>query len=56
MQLVEISKKKVIGLSARTTNAKEMDPSTGSIGRLWKDLEKISVEYSRDMHISRREN
>jgi len=46
MKLVEIDEKRIIGLLARTTNAKEMDPSTGKIGPLWKEFDdKVKVDY-----------
>lgn len=35
-----------MGLSTRTTNAREMNSSTGSIGPLWKEFdEKVEVDY-----------
>jgi predicted transcriptional regulator YdeE len=46
MKLVEINEKWISGLSARTTNAKEMNPATGKIGPLWKEFdEKVEVDY-----------
>lgn len=46
MKIVEIDEKRIVGLSTRTTNAKEMNPSTGSIGPLWKEFdEKVEVDY-----------
>jgi predicted transcriptional regulator YdeE len=46
MKLVEIDEKRIIGLSTRTTNAKEMDPSTGRIGPLWKEFDdQVEVDY-----------
>lgn len=48
MKLVEMDEKKIIGLSTRTTNAKEMDRSTGRIGPLWKEFdEKVEVDYKK---------
>ncbi len=46
MKLVEVTEKRIIGLSARTTNAKEMNPATGRIGSLWKEFDrKVQVDY-----------
>ncbi len=46
MKLVEIDEKRIIGLSTRTTNAKEMNPATGRIGPLWKEFDdKVEVDY-----------
>jgi predicted transcriptional regulator YdeE len=46
MKLVEINEKRVIGLSTRTTNAKEMNPSTGRIAPLWKEFDdRVEVDY-----------
>ncbi|HMK43661.1 MAG TPA: effector binding domain-containing protein [Dissulfurispiraceae bacterium] len=46
MKIVDIDEKRIIGLSTRTINAKEMNPSTGSIGPLWKEFdEKVEVDY-----------
>jgi predicted transcriptional regulator YdeE len=46
MKLVEINEKRISGLSVRTTNANEMNPTTGKIGLLWKDFdEKVAVDY-----------
>lgn len=46
VKLVEIDKKRISGFSIRTTNAKEMNPSTGRIGPLWKEFDdKVEVDY-----------
>ncbi len=46
MELVEIDEKRIIGLSTRTTNAKEMNPATGRISPLWKEFDdKVKVDY-----------
>ena len=46
MRLVEFAEKRIIGLSTRTTNAKEMDPATERIGPLWKKFDdKVEVDY-----------
>lgn len=46
MKLVEIDEKRIIGLSIRTTNAKEMNPSTGKIASLWKEFDaNVVVDY-----------
>ena len=46
MKLVEIGEKKIVGLSTRTTNAKEMNPDTGKIGSLWKEFDaNVEVAY-----------
>ncbi|HPG41533.1 MAG TPA: GyrI-like domain-containing protein [bacterium] len=46
MKLVTIDKKRISGLLARTTNAKEMNPATGKIGALWKEFdEQVRVDY-----------
>ncbi len=50
MKLVEIDEKRIIGLSTRTTNVKELNPSTGKIGSLWKEFDdKVKVDY-KDGH------
>ncbi len=46
MKLVEIDEKRIIGLNTRTTNAKEMNPSTARIGSLWQEFDtKVDVDY-----------
>lgn len=46
MNVVTIDEKRIIGLVARTTNAKEMNPATGKIGALWKEFdEQVKVDY-----------
>jgi predicted transcriptional regulator YdeE len=46
MKLVSMDEKRVVGLSTRTTNAKEMNPATGMIGPLWKEFDaKVKVDY-----------
>jgi predicted transcriptional regulator YdeE len=46
MKLVEIDEKRIIGLSIRTTNEKEMNPSTGKIGYLWQKFDNaVEVDY-----------
>lgn len=46
MELAEIDEKRISGLSIRTTNAKEMNPSMGKIGPLWKEFdEKVEIDY-----------
>lgn len=40
MNTIEVSGFKVTGLSVRTTNNKEMDPSTAKIGKLWEEFYK----------------
>jgi len=52
MKLVEIDEKRISGLSIRTTNAKEMNPSTGRIGPLWKEFDdKVEVDYKNGNHV-----
>ncbi|MFZ5908594.1 MAG: GyrI-like domain-containing protein [Chloroflexota bacterium] len=52
MKLVEIAEKRIIGLSTRTTNAKEMNPSTGSIGPLWEEFDdKVEVDYKNGSRV-----
>lgn len=46
MKLVEINEKRIIGLSTRTTNSREMNPGTAKIGSLWKEFDdKVEVDY-----------
>ena len=46
MEPVEVKEKKIYGLSARTRNADEMNPSTARIGRLWQEFDKtVEVDY-----------
>lgn len=46
MKLVERDEKRIIGISTRTTNSNEMNPSTGRIGSLWKEFDdKVQVDY-----------
>lgn len=48
MKLVEKDEQRIIGLSTRTTNTKEMDPTTGRIGPLWKEFDdKVEVDYQK---------
>jgi len=52
MKLVEIDEKRIIGLSTRTTNAKEMNPATGKIGPLWKEFdEQVEVDYKNGSRV-----
>jgi predicted transcriptional regulator YdeE len=46
MKLVEVEEKIIRGLSVRTTNTNEMNPSTGRIGPLWKAFDdQVEVDY-----------
>lgn len=46
MNIVEIDEKVVVGLSARTANAKELNPETASIGRVWQKFDSdVTVNY-----------
>jgi len=46
MDLVEVEEKRIRGCSIRTTNANEMNPSTGKIGPLWQEFyDKVEVDY-----------
>jgi predicted transcriptional regulator YdeE len=52
MKLVEIEEKRIVGLSTRTTNAKEMNPATGRIGPLWKEFDdKVEVDYKNGRRV-----
>jgi predicted transcriptional regulator YdeE len=46
MKLVEVESKRISGLSIRTTNATEMNPSAGKIGHLWQEFDnRVDVDY-----------
>ena len=46
MKIVQFEEKQVHGISIRTKNANEMNPSTAKIGKLYQDFdENISVDY-----------
>ena len=46
MELREAKEKKISGLTARTSNADEMNPATARIGRLWREFDKsVAVDY-----------
>jgi predicted transcriptional regulator YdeE len=52
MKSVEFNEKRIIGISTRTTNAKEMDPSTGRIGPLWKEFDaQVEVDYKNGKRV-----
>ena len=52
MKLVEINEKRVIGLSTRTTNAKEMNPATRRISSLWKEFDDtVKVDYKNGSRV-----
>jgi predicted transcriptional regulator YdeE len=48
MKFVERDEQRIIGLSTRTKNSMEMNPTTGRIGPLWKEFDdKVEVDYKK---------
>lgn len=46
MNIIEIDKKIIYGISTRTTNANEMNPETAKIGILWQRFDtEVAVDY-----------
>jgi predicted transcriptional regulator YdeE len=46
MKIVEIDEKTIYGISARTTNANEMNPKTARIAKTWQKFDsEVTVDY-----------
>ena len=52
MKIVHVDQKSIKGISVRTTNANEMNPSTSKIGNLHQGFsKKVGVNYEKGAHL-----
>lgn len=49
MEKVQLGSIVVSGISVRTNNAKEMEPATGEIGKLWQDFFAVSSTFEQPL-------